>query len=110
MAGLGPDHGLRLELPNHLKSAMGALQSVSYEIKQRHQEAKRNVLFDDSEMDLVLDFSLGDGKPWRRITSKQALDRKKRTSGKTGKHGLDDCEIDSLLDDRIEERGSDADP
>ena len=41
LAGKGRDYGVRLELPNHLKSAMKALQSASFEIKSRFGEARR---------------------------------------------------------------------
>ena len=82
---------------------MSALQSVSYEIKQRFPAARRNVLFDDGQMDLVLDFSVSEGRPWRRMTSLQAIERKKKTSEKSGKFALGAGEIDNLLDDRIDE-------
>ena len=59
LAGKGQDYGVRLELPNHLKSTMKALQAVSYELKTKFPQARRNVLFDDEAQDLVLDFCLG---------------------------------------------------
>ena len=68
LAGKGRDYGVRLELPNHLKSAMKALQAASYELKSKYPQARRNVLFDDETQDLVLDFCLGKGKDWKRIT------------------------------------------
>ena len=99
LAGKGRDYGVRLELPNHLKSAMKALQSASFEIKSRFGEARRNVLFDDETMDLVLDFSIGEGKPWKRMSSAQAIERKKRRpSDGLNKVALRDGEIDDLLD------------
>ena len=98
LAGKDSSYGVRLELPNHLKSAMSALQSVSYEIKQRYAGARRNVLFDDSTMDLVLDFCTDEAKEWRRMTSEQAVERKKKTADKTGRFSLGSREIDALLD------------
>ena len=41
LANLGSEYGVRLELPNHLKSAIQALQSLSYDIKQKHPKARR---------------------------------------------------------------------
>ena len=58
LAGKGSDFGVRLEVPDHLKSAMKALQAMSFEIKQKYPSARRNVLFDDESQDLVLDLSL----------------------------------------------------
>ena len=57
---------------------MKALQSVSYDIKQRHHLARRNVLFEDESMELVLDFCLEEGGSWRRITAGQARDSASR--------------------------------
>ena len=108
LAGKGQDYGVRLELPNHLKSAMKALQAVSYELKTKYPQARRNVLFDDEALDLVLDFCLGDDKPWRRMTSQQAVERKKRSGDRTGKFGLESGEIDALLDGASGERGGDS--
>lgn len=100
LAGKGPNYGIRLELPNHLKTAMSALQMVSYDIKQKFPNSRRNVLFDDDDMDLVLDFSTGEDQPWRRMTSQQARERKKKRNTTTGqKFSLDTAETDALLDD-----------
>ena len=97
LAGKRSDYGIRLELPNHLKTAMSALQAVSYQIKQKFPGSRRNVLFDDNGLDLVLDFSTAEGNPWRRMTSQQARDRRKK-SGTKGKLALESGEIDALLD------------
>ena len=98
LADKGPDYGVRLELPDHLKSAMKALQAVSYDIKKKYPHARRNVLFDDEGLDLVLDFSLTEGQ-WRRITSVQAKERKKKVPGAQSKMLLEQEELDSILDD-----------
>ena len=99
LAGKGRDYGVRLELPNHHKSAMKALQAVSYELKTRYPAARRNVLFDDATMDLVLHFCLVEGGPWKRMTSAQAARRKggKASEGR-GKQALEDGELEALLD------------
>ena len=59
---------------------MKALQSVSYDIKQKFPTSKRNVLFDDESMELVLDFCVREGESWRRMSAKQAKERKKKAS------------------------------
>ena len=103
LAGKGREYGIRIEVPNHLKSDMKALQSTSYDLKQRHPEAKRNVLYDDEAMELVLDFSLGEAKPWRRLTAQQAKMRKKGPgqAGTNFKVGSD--ELDEILGHRDQE-------
>ena len=80
----GQECGVRLELPNHLKTNMQALQAVSYDIKQRHPDARRNVSFDDGVMDLALDFSMGDGQPWQRVSAKQARQAKAKRRRQAG--------------------------
>ena len=48
----------------------------------------------------MLDFSIADGAPWRRMTSAQARDRKKKMPGPgpENKLSLEDGEIDRILD------------
>ena len=95
LAGSGPDVGVRLEVPNHLRPAMKALQSLSYNLKQKHTGARRNVLFDDDSLNLVLDFSLGDGQPWKRVTAEQA---RKRSSNPSSGFRVGEGELDDILD------------
>ena len=67
-------------------------------MKQKHPEAWRNVLYDDDVMDLVLDFCLSPGSQWRRITSAQAIGRKRRAPVSTGGNfRIRDDEIDGLF-------------
>ena len=96
LARRGQDYGIRHEVPNHLKSDMKALHSMSYHIKQKHAEARRNVLFDDETMALVLDVCLKEGGQWRRITADQARNRSKKNVGDR-RLALDDEELDDLL-------------
>ena len=98
LAGKSSEYGVRLELPNHLKSAMSALQSVSYDIRQKYPSSRRNVLFDDSTMDLVLDICTAEGQEWKRITSSQARQRKKKNAITSGRLNVSDGELDGLLD------------
>ena len=94
LGGHGPDVGIRLEIPRHLRGAMRALQSLSYEIRTRHAGSRRNILFDDEAMDLVLDFSVGDG-PWRRVSSEQA---RAKNRGGSGSSRLRVGDSDEILD------------
>ena len=75
---------------------MKALHSMSYHIKQKHSDARRNVLFDDEAMTLVLDVCLEEGGHWRRITAEQAKSRNKKKVGDR-RLTLDDEELDDLL-------------
>ena len=107
LAGCGPEVGIRLELPNHLKTNMKALQQVSYEIKQKHPTSRRNVLFDDDVMDLALDICLGEGQQWRRITPAQAKEKMKKKKAAGGRSTVDEAELDKILDwEQPREEGS----
>ena len=98
LAGCGPEVGVRLEVPNHLRASMKAVQTLSYDLKQKHPGARRNVLYDDELMDLVLDFSIGDGHPWRRVTADQARRRSSKAPGRVGGgFRIGEGELDDLL-------------
>ena len=100
LAGRSSDYGVRLEIPNYLRTPMADLQSVSYDIRRRFPEAKTNVLMDDSSHGLVLDFSV-DGKNWKRITSVQAKQRRKKKPANDS-FNLGDDELDNILDGESE--------
>ena len=79
----GQRAGLRIEIPNFLRSDFQVLQSVSYQIKMAHAGVKRSVKFDDEAHGLMLDLQIP-GQDWRRIRPDQAraardLDPKLRT-------------------------------
>ena len=106
LASLGPDYGVRLEVPNHLKSAMQALSTVSFDIKQKHPGVRRNLLFDDSTQELVLDFCVAEGEAWRRVSSRQAKQaRSRRKKGEAGGRDVGDCELNAILGHSGEEAG-----
>ena len=75
---------------------MKDLQPVSFNIKKKHPAARRNVLFEDATMDLVLDFCVNEGAPWRRITSRQARTRQRKSGGPSSR-AVDNAELDKLL-------------
>ena len=102
LAGSSQDVGIRLEIPHHLRAAMRALQSVSFDIKTKHKDARRNILYDDDRLELVLDFSVGEGKPWRRLYSDQAMARRKGR-GAMAVAALDEAELDEILGGGVEE-------
>ena len=102
MAARGQEFGVRHELPDFLKTAMSDLLAMSYDIKKKHPEARRNVLFDDNEMYLVLDFSLREDDVWRRVSSKQARSRRAAVS-RSAEKKLGDDELDRILGGEDEE-------
>ena len=96
-----PDAGVRLEVPFHMQGSLKALESVSYNLKKKKPNMRRNIKFDDATMSLVLDFNtdpLAVGSVWRRVTPEQALQMK----GKFGSQGqtsdISNKELEDLLD------------
>ena len=69
---------------------------------------RRNVKFDDMEMDLVLDFSLDPegGAPWRKLRPAQALASKGKLK-KEAEAEVDEDELDNLLGSPSEASGGD---
>ena len=96
LAWKGQEYRVRLEIPNQMKTAMKALQSVAYEIRRKYPTARTNVLMDDDNLDLILDFGTSEGQSWRRMTSLQARDRSKKGSS-GGRRNLEEGELDCLL-------------
>ena len=52
------DAGMRLHIPDHLQRQFRALMNLSFDLKKRHPELKRNVKFDDDTLGLFLDIQL----------------------------------------------------
>ena len=67
----GQQAGIRIELPNFLKSDFHVLQGLSYKLKLANKQMKRSVKFDDDVYGLMLDIQLP-GQDWTRIRPDQA--------------------------------------
>ena len=67
----GKRAGIRIEVPNNLKSDFHVLQSISYKMMMANPGIKRSVKFDDENYGLVLDVQIP-GQDWRRIRPDQA--------------------------------------
>ena len=87
---------MRLHIPDHLQKNFQSLMNLSYDLKKRHPGLKRNVKFDESELDLFMDLKTNEDAEWRRVSPAQAKNYTK-TRSTTGARNLDDGEIRSLL-------------
>lgn len=98
---LGGERGqrIRLEIPYVLQSGLKLLESVSYHLKKKYLGIKRNIKFDDGEMDLILDFNIDPdlSRTWRRITPQQASDMKKHLNTNDQTLTMTDSELEDLL-------------
>ena len=89
--------GLRLEVPDHLWPSFRVLQEVAYELKQKHASLRRNILFDDVNMDLKMDFTV-DSVTWKTLSPEDARQSIKRCRpGRTRRVSVSAVELDSLL-------------
>ena len=90
--------GLRLEVPDHLWSSFRVLQKVAYELKQKHPDLKRNVLFDDDARDLKLDVCIE--TEWKTIYPADARKSLTKMGKNVEKQALAASKLDELLASR----------
>ena len=91
--------GMRLHIPGHLEPNFKALEGLSYLLKQKHATLRRNIKFDEPNMDLVLDFQVQEGDPWRSVRPAQA--RRYANAPRKEAAGSNDtrnCMVDDLSD------------
>ena len=72
----GLQAGIRMEIPNFLKSDFHVLQNLSYKMKLAHRDTKRSVKFDDDSFGLMLDVQLP-GENWRSIRPGKAREARR---------------------------------
>ena len=65
--------GMRLQVPDHLQKAFRALMNLSYDIKNKQPNLKRNIKFEEDFLGLEMDIQISDGGDWRRIEAPQAI-------------------------------------
>ena len=73
--------GIQMDPPDHLRSHYQTFQALAYQLKLKHPKLKRNVKFCDAELDLEMDFNLGDGR-WRTISITDAREALKEARSK----------------------------
>ena len=95
--------GLRLEVPDHLWSNFRVLQQVAYELKLKNPTLRRNILFDDANHDLKMDFTT-DGSTWKTVVPRDARKSlEKCRPSRTRRLSVTDDELNSLLGDAPEQ-------
>ena len=90
----GQRAGIRIEIPNFLKSDFHVLQNLSYRLKLANKEMKRSVKFDDENYGLMLDVQLP-GQEWRRIRPAQA--RAARRADPSLRSGPSELSLDMIV-------------
>ena len=95
LANSREEAGMRLHVPDHLQKKFRALMNLSYDLKQKHPELRRNVKFDDDEQSLYLDIQLNKDADWNRIEADQAVEATRGRGGRV--KGLGTNELQELL-------------
>lgn len=68
-----PTAGLRMEVPDFLRSTFKLLESVTIYLKQKHgPESRWLIKYDDVELSLYIAFKPRGAMTWRRISPKMA--------------------------------------
>ena len=89
--------GVRLEIPDHLWPSFRVLQELGYELKQKNQSLRRNILFDDQSRDLKMDFS-HNNVDWKTVSPSDARKTlKKCRPGGNHKSSVSPVELEQLL-------------
>ena len=83
--------GLRLEVPNHLRSLFRRFESHGADLRAKHGVVKRAIRFDDTNMSLYMDVRLEDTQ-WHRITEEDmAAITERRRRGDHGQRNGANC-------------------
>ena len=100
---------MRLEIPRSLQPSLKALEDVSFHLKMKFPNIRRNLKFDDGDLDLVLDFCTDPAKntPWRKVRPQQAKEMKKKLGMQSGRAvDVSSQELDNLLMDSGQSGGA----
>ena len=85
-----------MEIPKHLASDFSILEKLSYALKKRNPDIKRNIKFDDAFMGLMLDFNV-DGT-WKTVRPDQARQVTLASAGKNSSAGAESISVADLTD------------
>ena len=100
LANFRDEAGMRLHLPNHLQKDFKALMALSYDLKKRNPDLKRNVKFDEDDLGLFMDVQFKRDGQWKRVKpehARRALEASGTSSRKGGPDSLKEDELVVLL-------------
>ena len=101
--------GLRLEVPEPLWPSFRVLQELAFELKQKNPALRRNVLFDDLNRDLKMDFSY-DSVEWKTVVPSEARKSLKTCRPtRSRKNSVSASDLEKILGKEQEDQDMSAD-
>ena len=112
LATAGRDTGLRMHIPEHLRSLFKQFERHAIELKGKHPELKRSIKFDDTVQSLAMDVKLSYNSSWQRINEpemkqlsklhaeRNSLENHAKAKGQAAKEKRAALMIDELPTDR----------
>ena len=98
LANFRDEAGMRLHLPNHLQKDFKVFRSLSYMLKKKHTDLRRNVKFDKNDHGLCMDLQTERDGKWRRVKPEQARLATSKMGGSVGgPEALEEDEISQML-------------
>ena len=64
---------MKLHVPDHLRRDFQTLMNLSYDLKKKNPDLKRNIKFDEDDLGLYMDLKLRKDGQWNRVKPSQAL-------------------------------------
>ena len=89
---------MRLHIPDHLQKKFRALMNLSYDLKKKFQDLKRNVKFDEDGLTLFMDIQTAAEGDWKRVEAEQAVRLASRRRPAMMTSTIGSQELDELLE------------
>ena len=96
LANFREEAGMRLHLPDHLQRDFQTLMNLSYDLKKKNPDLKRNIKFDEDDLGLFMDLKLKTEGDWKRVKPAQATAANRGRSKNVTKE-IDEEELRELL-------------
>lgn len=104
LPNFGQEAGMRLELPDHLQKSFKMLMNLAFDLKQKNSDLRRNIKFDEEDLNLYMDVQLEREGHWKRFKRDQAKELAKNRK-RRGPEQFDTDELRSPVGSNV---GTDA--
>ena len=97
LANFREEAGMKLHVPDHLRRDFQTLMNLSYDLKKKNPDLKRNIKFDEDDLGLYMDLKLKKEGQWNRVKPSQAQAANKNR-GKSVTKELAENDLRELLE------------